>query len=66
MYWIDQITFGTPTVDQYSEMNRQTYLDSLFADFAKYGYPENSSDATKEIDEREGFDGHDDESLLGN
>lgn len=48
MYWIDQITFGTPTNDQYSEMNREVYLDSLFSDFAKYGYPKNSSDATKE------------------
>lgn len=48
MYWIDQIAFGTPSIDQYAEMNRQTYLDSLFADFTKYGYPKNSSDATKE------------------
>ncbi len=48
MYWINQIRFGTPTVEQLETLNKQTYLDALFAELTQFGYPNNSSDATKE------------------
>ncbi len=48
MYWLDLIPYGTPTIDQLTIMEKQTYLDSLFSELSKYGYPKNSSDATRE------------------
>lgn len=48
MYWIDQITYGTPTQEQYEILNRDTYLDALYPELSGYGYPKNSSTATKE------------------
>lgn len=48
MYWIDQITYGTPTMEQFHKINKQTYLDALYPELIKYGYPKNSSEATRE------------------
>jgi hypothetical protein len=46
MYWIDKIMFGNPNSIQLVEMNKETYLDSLYSDLSKYNFPTNSSEST--------------------
>jgi len=46
MYWIDKIMYGTPNSVQLNEMNRETYLDSLYSELSKFSFPTNSSEST--------------------
>jgi hypothetical protein len=45
---LDSIGFGNPTIDQAKELNKETYLDTLFSELTAFTFPENSSEATKE------------------
>jgi len=45
---LNSIGFGNPTIEQAKELNRETYLDTLFAEITSFTFPENSSEATKE------------------
>lgn len=45
---LDEITYGNPSVDKLQYLYNETYVDSLFIELSKYGFPSNSSQATKE------------------
>lgn len=45
---LDSIGFGNPTIEQAKELNKETYLDTLFAEITTFTFPSNSSEATKE------------------
>jgi hypothetical protein len=45
---LDSIGFGNPTIEQVKELNRETYLDTLFSELTGFTFPQNSSEATKE------------------
>lgn len=45
---LDSIGFGNPTIEQAKELNKDTYLDTLFAELTAFTFPNNSSEATKE------------------
>jgi hypothetical protein len=45
---LDSITYGNPTKEQLPYLLKESYLDSLFSELTSFGFPKNSSDATKE------------------
>lgn len=45
---LDDIGFGTPTIQHLKLINTETYLDKLFSELTAFTFPKNSSDATKE------------------
>lgn len=45
---LNSIGFGNPTIEQSKELNKETYLDTLFSELTAFTFPENSSEATKE------------------
>lgn len=45
---LDEIVYGTPSLQQLKTINKHTYLDDLFAELTAYTFPKNSSVATRE------------------
>lgn len=45
---LDLITYGNPTIEQVTYLQRESYLDSLFPELNTYRFPKNTSEATKE------------------
>ena len=45
---LDLIGYGNPNQNHISWINRESYLDTLFAELTHFTFPKNSSEATKE------------------
>lgn len=45
---LDLIAYGNPNQNHVSWLNRESYLDTLFAEITHFTFPKNSSEATKE------------------
>lgn len=45
---LDEIGYGTPTIQNLKIINKETYLDGAFSDLTSFTFPKNGSDATKE------------------
>lgn len=45
---LDLIGYGNPNQNHLSWINKESYLDSLFAELTQFTFPKNSSEATKE------------------
>jgi hypothetical protein len=45
---LDLLGYGNPNQNHLSWINKESYLDSLFAELTQFSFPKNSSEATKE------------------
>lgn len=45
---LDLIAYGNPNQNHVSWLNKESYLDTLFAELTHFTFPKNSSEATKE------------------
>ena len=45
---LDLIGYGNPNQNHLKWINKESYLDSLFAELTQFTFPKNSSEATKE------------------